>query len=362
MYISTGQGTRVMAKRLREERSGGGRGGDKSKSKRKERKLTVAPEVIVDALPPSSSSLPSIPLTPPPAPIVCTSSSSSSDEGIEEVVGDVSNSNDIVDIMRTKRWFGTSHVMYLIEFIQNELLRDVSGVMSIDSNFLSLYLSTPGIKSLIKNKKPDQERSTIERRRNSIYSYFSRDDYDRQGNTIKNAKPPRSIVVMPLHDQYHWSLLIYFTDLREFYHFDSLISCDHTGAHYLAENHHCSHYHENYVANVLARLVADEIIEENNGITLTSITTPAQLHDYECGQYVALYWWVFCRRLQEENVPKTRAYYVNAQLRSIPVIVHDGIGFRDRLQEAVFTLCGDAKRKIFVKNLIDTILRKRAYQ
>lgn len=175
------------------------------------------------------------------------------------------------------------------------LIRD-RHISLIDPGFLSLYMKT--------NDSQSKHVTTMR--------HFFRGD---------KQKP---VVIMPIHHSEHWSLLIYFARYTTFYYFDSL-----------------DEYHNDYVENILSKFVTDSVIKDVATTKLTTIKSETQSFNYECGQYVFMFLYAFLFQLDKDTQPYDREAYVSL------------------LQEYVIQSCRETHRQIFIRRIIDWILKER---
>lgn len=248
---------------------------------------------------------------------------------------DEEEEEDIVDVLRTTQSLNDKHVLYLINIFIVSMFGNEECIALIDSVFTTLYMKRSRPNS---PKRVKESAASIERRRLSMATYFDRSDFNERDNrVVNNIRRHKSITIMPIHDSNHWSLLVYFNDHRQFYHFDSL-----------------SHYHQDYVIDVIHKLVDDKIITQIHENTITIMDCPAQLSDYECGQYVSMYLYAFLKTIQTENH--------TTRMRGRPhIYITDIEGFNQRLQEYVKSRCRECYRSTFIQILIGCIHEKRGY-
>jgi len=89
---------------------------------------------------------------------------------------------------------------------------------------------------------------------------------------FKEATQDRALVLLPLHHDDHWSLLVYAPAWHHWFVADSLQT-----------------YHEQRVLDVMARLDALRVVAKRDAQVTFFDRLPEQLSDYECARYVVYY-------------------------------------------------------------------------
>lgn len=238
---------------------------------------------------------------------------------------------DIVDVLRAKQNLNDNHVLYILNLFIDSMFGNEACIAIIDSVFTALYM---------KKKRTAKETDVvIERRRRSMAVYFDRSDYSVDNRVINNIKRHKSVTVIPIHTNNHWSLLVYFNDHRQFYHFDSFDHC-----------------HHDYVIDVIDKLVTDKIIVDVHNTKITVLDSTPQVDSYECGQFVAMFLYAFLKVIQNEN--NNRPVRRGTKLC---ICIDDIVHFNEVLQEYVSTRCKEANRMNFINILITQIHEKRGY-
>lgn len=198
--------------------------------------------------------------------------------------------DDVIDRIWSKQKLNASHIVQV-----TELLIRKRHVSLVDPGFLSLYMTSDS---------PSKHVTTMK--------HFFRGD---------KQKP---VVVLPINDSDHWSLLIYFARYTTFYYFDSL-----------------DEYHNDYIEKILSKFVSDSIIVDIATTKLTTITSECQSFNYECGQYVFMFIYAFLIQLDKDVQPYDREAYVYS------------------LQSYVTESCRETHRQTFIRRIIDWILQER---
>lgn len=163
---------------------------------------------------------------------------------------------DVIDSIRARQKLNASQVTYVIEMLISASGIDIS---LLDPGFIPIYM-----------------RSNEMKPRNTMARYFIG---DRQ----------RSITVIPIHNNDHWSLLVYVSRLNVFYHFDSL-----------------DEYHDEYIVSIIKKMVADQIITATTDTQLVSIENEGQVSNYECGQYLFMFLYAFFTRYSTAHANTNR--------------------------------------------------------
>ena len=158
------------------------------------------------------------------------------------------------------------------------------------------------------------------------------------------------ITVIPIHDDDHWSLLVYLNAYRAFYTFDSYDA-----------------YHHNYVIRFIDKLGTDDILVSLRDETIVAIPCPRQRYLYECGQYVFMFVYSFFTVWLD--AVETRAVVpvegtVRQQTRRVrknrncPV---DLPPFNEQLQSMILEKCKEKCRGVFITALNELIHERRKY-
>ncbi len=198
--------------------------------------------------------------------------------------------DDVIDRIRAKQKLNASHIVYVIELLIEAYNSAI--ISFVDPAFLTLYMTS-------KDPKPCAD----------MMRYFKGD----------REKP---ITIIPVHDDDHWSLLIYVTRYNTFYYFDSL------------EEHH-----GDYVSQIIRKMAHDDIITEVRQTHLITMKSECQVHLYECGQYLFMFIYAFF--IEYNNSCATP--------------------FDQRLQGYVLQSCRELHRQSFLRLLMAWIHEKRDY-
>ena len=272
--------------------------------------------------------------------------------------------NDIVNVLRSRCELNDDNLVFLLKLFIEGMFGKEECISLIDPTFLTLYMKkrfeSP---EMAKRKRTREDESAITRRLNAMKQYFDYADYDEQYRVVRNFVSHKSITLIPLHHDAHWSLLIYFNDKRQFYHFDSYVKKNAKGD--------VRHYHYDFAIDVITQLVDDRIITQLHDNTITLLECPVQKDDFECGHYVIMYMCAFFKVLQQENEPiQTNApptvrvpAAVLTRLRSMRpyVQMNNMTRFNETLQSFVTCACNEGQRGGFLKTLINHIHNKRGY-
>lgn len=203
---------------------------------------------------------------------------------------------DVIDTIRAKQKLNASQVTYVLELLVGACGVNVA---LIDPGFIPIYM-----------------RSNETKPRTTMARYFTG---DRQ----------RPITVIPIHDNDHWSLLLYVSRFCTFYYFDSL-----------------DEYHEAYVTRVITKMVTDGIIVDTTQTQLVSIESEGQRSTYECGQYLFMFLYAFFTQYKAYGVSHTEM---------------DRSLFTGGLQSYVRESCCELHRQKFIRLVIAWIHESRGY-
>ena len=202
--------------------------------------------------------------------------------------------DDVIDRLRSKQKLTASHIVHVIElFIQSRS----DTVALVDPGFLALYMKRP----------------TPHKHINTMIRVFSGERH-------------RPIVLIPLHSDGHWSLLVYFARYTTFFYLDSL-----------------EEYHNAYVTRVLAKLVEDNVIIDVAATKMTTIKSEIQAFSYECGQYVFMFLHAFLLSHEADTLP------------------YDRDGFVNILQGCVRERCREQHRQAFIQRIVHWIHEERGF-
>lgn len=200
--------------------------------------------------------------------------------------------NDVIDRIRAKQKLTASHIVYVVEL----LIKAYGATVSlIDPGFIAFYMNADAT-----NTKPCAD----------MMRFFKG---DRQ----------RPVTIMPIHDNNHWSLIIYVARYNTFYYFDSL-----------------EEYHNGYITRIMRKMVKDMIITDLWTTQITTIGSDTQAHSYECGQYLFMFIYSFFVQY-------------NQQPSAVP--------FTERLQSYVGESCRENHRQSFIRLVIAWIHESRGY-
>lgn len=205
----------------------------------------------------------------------------------------MADETDVVDQLRAKQKLSASNIVFVVELFT----RTRETLALIDPGFLALYLASTAASKHI---------TTMTR-------FFSG---DRQ----------RPVILLPLHNDGHWSLLIYVARYTTFFYFDSL-----------------DEYHDSFAVRVLTKFVEDGVLTNASEIKMMTIRSDTQAHSYECGQYVFMFLHAFLVSQSAEKPPFDRDGFVNI------------------LQTCVRERCREQHRQVFIQRVIQWIHEERGF-
>lgn len=151
-----------------------------------------------------------------------------------------------------------------------------------------------------------------------------------------------NIIIMPLNNQNHWSVLIYISHYYQWYHFDSLLyhknSDNDDDSQDINNDHSNKHYHCDFLIDFLSKLKSQNIFyfdgEKHN---ITHINTIEQENNWECGQYLLMYSKLII------NFPFNKPYNIDH--------------FQTYIENNINHL-NESRRKLFVKEILKLIKKK----
>ena len=270
--------------------------------------------------------------------IICDSSSSNSNEDESEEDGSDSSSNgmdqegggDIIDVLYVKRNLNDCHILMVVQMLADELFPEMPNprqcIAHIDSLFTSAYMDPPVNNDALRRRHVQQ-----------MATYFA-------------PESEAAVTVIPIHDENHWSLMIYFNEQGVFYCFDSL-----------------DDYHKQRKLALLRRLCNDQILVRLQETRVVWVHSRRQSELFECGQYVFMFLYSFLRLLtppphlqqllqqqQRQNSGQSGPGYMRT-------LVNDINAFEAALAKYVRTHCRPDKRLVFLRGLIAWIHERRNY-
>lgn len=254
---------------------------------------------------------------------------------------------ELSDRLRSEVKLNAENIVYIIEVFVNSMFEGCNCISIVDPGFLPLYMKSYNSNCKKKRKLNHEEsEQTIEKRKITMASYFNDTDYDTNGKVSCNFYNHKSITVIPIHDEEHWSLLVYFNDFKTFYHFDSL-----------------DPYHSDYVTNVLHKIVTDEIIKDTDNTNVIPVALDRQKYAFECGHYVFMCLYGFLKVVLAMNSNKSRHKWLSRRntlsLVLMPfIVINDIDGFNANLEYYIKEKCCENNRMGFINILIEWIHNK----
>jgi Ulp1 family protease len=127
----------------------------------------------------------------------------------------------------------------------------------------------------------------------------------------------KTFILVPLHNNNHWSLLVMVPSLCCYHHFDSL------GA-----------YHHEYATRT--RLLIDPLDQYHELVLVDSVVAPEQLSNWECGLFLLMYAYLQMQALESLSNEETLAKCWSRYIASISE--HNRAFFATRLLTRINTL------------------------
>ena len=255
------------------------------------------------------------------------------EEGVEEEEVQQQQQNNIkqecLELLSKNERLNAENIIYIMNLLIDNMFPE-KYIVLIDPGFIPLY-----IKRRINTVNNDSH-YVIEKRKDIMRYYFDHHQMNEY----------HYITVIPIHNNDHWSILIYLNKHRIFYQFDSL-----------------SPYHNEYIGLFITSLVRDNIIDAHK-TTLRRIKTIQQIADFECGQYIIMYLYSFLKVIMMISNKEMKKYNNNTTLfitkqeleRLLYTIKEDKLrDFYKLLSKYTIIHCIEEYRNSFLSSLIKWI-------
>lgn len=244
-----------------------------------------------------------------------TSSSSSSRDDRRRSIGE---EDDIIDRIYNRDWLTSDDILLGISVITTTIFGVGNWVTVIDPGNLACYIDSKE-KTLF-----PESLLTSNRRRDTIANQF-------------RLVPPQGekLIIIPIHDDNHWSLIFYMNLSRRFYCMDSM-----------------GEYHQRRIAKIMTNFLADSFMEKV-GTKITFVESIPQAKGYECGQYIFMFIYAYIKTVLLVQRDSTLTTKKGAVERLVQLEEIDD--FDDRLNKFVYERCCEEFRKNFMLKFIQYI-------
>lgn len=236
---------------------------------------------------------------------------------VEHSTVDSEEDNDIVDRIHAHEWLNSDDILLGIAVLTTFIFDASNWVTVIDPGMLATYAD-----SKRKIAYPDSA-IAMERRRDTLTRKF------------EVMAPREKLIVIPIYENDHWSVLFYMNLRRRFYFTDSM-----------------GEYHQNRISRIITDFLDDQFMEEK-GTTITFVKSRPQKHAYECGQYLFMFIYAFVKNIliaQRDHPPPS-----SHDFPIIKPLVSDIDLFDQTLTAFIYNNCCEETRPTFIGGFIQKI-------